>query len=704
MYKHRDGLRARDPDAATPAPGRGGGAVGVPGKATMVAPTMALPPALRARLERALEADLSAVRVGEDPAVAAIGARAHADGTDVLFAPGEYQPDSPAGQALIAHEVIHLVQQAEGRVAANAEVGGRAVAADRGLEHEADDLGARALRGEKIRTSPAPALRAAGGPIQGFFGEQIGNFFEPHPTNEAVAHAQAARKAGDNVFESANDVQRDARTGLLPDEEALVHDFVVDSEKHLKTWLAKRGAKGSPDLRFEHGGDMASRYAQFRNDFAMKGTFLPAYLEAARRLKTGANKQIVLEIRMFAPDLLGDYAAMLGIDDKDRKPCHHYEFMAEFTGGDALSAWGVKGGLVTRRIRIRYTNSVIQGLSWEQSVELSGFVLGFSVSDKTGRAKTPREEFKASVSAEPPSGWKPAKEAQAKYLGPDFFDGADYTRPSAGASAKAGMVKAGGSKAHLLIGKNGNKLSWELPLGFKFSASMSESSLKDGLKAGAEVEGVIEAGRSSLIGDAEYHPGKWDKLKYTPKPTSDEWIVLHAARVHFATGSSAIGPEDVKTLRRVVEAIHDRDKMKGYEGQIFKIEVSGCHSQIWERYDDKLRKFDGRDPSTLTEAERKERDELQLLKDAENDSLAYMRATHTSEELKGLLGTLHSRMHLGVMKASTMEAATTHDPTSSDPYSNLASERSATVTVRYQIHTPDGQVPSDIPESPLLND
>src|SRR5690349_11741198 len=119
MYWRRDGQRARGADEVA-APGRGGVA-GVPGKATLV-------------------------------------------GT----APGAYQPDTPEGQLLIAHEVVHLVQQADGRVDANASIDGRAVNTDRGLEGEADELAARALRGERLRTS-APALRPAGGPIQGKF-------------------------------------------------------------------------------------------------------------------------------------------------------------------------------------------------------------------------------------------------------------------------------------------------------------------------------------------------------------------------------------------------------------------------------------------------------------------------------------------------------------------------------------------------------
>jgi uncharacterized protein DUF4157 len=179
----RSGPGRSGPTSSTTAPGRDrDGTHGVPGKATLVgtAPTAALPPRLQATLETALAADLSAVRVGEDPAVAAIGARAHAHGIHVLFGPGAYQPDTAAGQALIAHEVIHLVQQADRPVAASGHVGGMPVNTEPGLEREADELGARALRGEVVRTagaSPGPST----GPIQGMFEDlgQLAHLFDP---------------------------------------------------------------------------------------------------------------------------------------------------------------------------------------------------------------------------------------------------------------------------------------------------------------------------------------------------------------------------------------------------------------------------------------------------------------------------------------------------------------------------------------------
>ncbi|MBI5259417.1 MAG: DUF4157 domain-containing protein [Burkholderiales bacterium] len=73
---------------------------------------------LRGPLEHHLDADLSAVRVHTDGRAAAaserIGARAFAHGSDIAFGAGQYAPHSAEGRRLIAHEVVHTVQQGRG--------------------------------------------------------------------------------------------------------------------------------------------------------------------------------------------------------------------------------------------------------------------------------------------------------------------------------------------------------------------------------------------------------------------------------------------------------------------------------------------------------------------------------------------------------------------------------------------------------------
>ena len=63
----------------------------------------------------ALGRSVSDVRVHTDSTAAsltrAVSARAFATGRDIFFAPGEYQPHTPMGRELIAHEVAHADQQ-----------------------------------------------------------------------------------------------------------------------------------------------------------------------------------------------------------------------------------------------------------------------------------------------------------------------------------------------------------------------------------------------------------------------------------------------------------------------------------------------------------------------------------------------------------------------------------------------------------------
>lgn len=70
---------------------------------------------VRQRMQSAFGADFSGVRVHSDfagqEASDRLDARAFTIGSDIAFGPGEYQPGTPVGDALIAHELAHVVQQ-----------------------------------------------------------------------------------------------------------------------------------------------------------------------------------------------------------------------------------------------------------------------------------------------------------------------------------------------------------------------------------------------------------------------------------------------------------------------------------------------------------------------------------------------------------------------------------------------------------------
>jgi len=114
-----------------------------------------LPEAVRGKMEAALAADFSGVRVHVGPQAERIGAIAFTLGSDIYFAPGRFQPDTVHGQQLLGHELAHVVQQRQGRVR-NPIGSGIAVVQDHALEADADRLGQRAAA-STARPVPLPA-------------------------------------------------------------------------------------------------------------------------------------------------------------------------------------------------------------------------------------------------------------------------------------------------------------------------------------------------------------------------------------------------------------------------------------------------------------------------------------------------------------------------------------------------------------------
>jgi hypothetical protein len=120
-------------------------------------------------MEHALGHSFANVRVHQGQEAPSIGALAFARGSHLHFAPGQYRPHSAAGQRILAHELAHVVQQREGRVA---HPGGAVpINDDARLEAQADAAAARAPgAGAPSASAPsAPIQRSAAtgtGPVQ----------------------------------------------------------------------------------------------------------------------------------------------------------------------------------------------------------------------------------------------------------------------------------------------------------------------------------------------------------------------------------------------------------------------------------------------------------------------------------------------------------------------------------------------------------
>lgn len=81
----------------------------------------ALPDAVRDRMEKAFGHDFSHVRIHVDARAAKaadqLNAHAYALGSDLYFNAGEYAPGTPQGDRLLAHELTHVVQHDQGKLA-----------------------------------------------------------------------------------------------------------------------------------------------------------------------------------------------------------------------------------------------------------------------------------------------------------------------------------------------------------------------------------------------------------------------------------------------------------------------------------------------------------------------------------------------------------------------------------------------------------
>jgi hypothetical protein len=146
-FGHAPAPNAPAPNAASPVQRQvmqrmtpNGSAVAIaPPPAFGRAPGQPLPANVRQMMESAFRTSFADVRIHIDPHAPAIGALAFTTGTNIHFAPGQWNPQTPQGQRILAHELAHVVQQRSGRVR-NPFGSGLAVVHDAVLEAEAERM------------------------------------------------------------------------------------------------------------------------------------------------------------------------------------------------------------------------------------------------------------------------------------------------------------------------------------------------------------------------------------------------------------------------------------------------------------------------------------------------------------------------------------------------------------------------------------
>ncbi|MDA8216231.1 MAG: DUF4157 domain-containing protein [Dehalococcoidales bacterium] len=137
----------------------------------------------RAELEASLGVDLGEVRVHHDreadSLAQAVDAVAFTSGQDIFFAESAYDPQSPRGRRLLAHEVAHTVQQAAGPVPGTPAPGGIS------LSDPEDDFEQAASSYAEWHGSAAPAYGS--GPAAGAAVQRDGDYPWSGPVVDAAS-------------------------------------------------------------------------------------------------------------------------------------------------------------------------------------------------------------------------------------------------------------------------------------------------------------------------------------------------------------------------------------------------------------------------------------------------------------------------------------------------------------------------------------
>ncbi|MBR3555788.1 MAG: DUF4157 domain-containing protein [Oscillospiraceae bacterium] len=327
-----------------------------------------LPDAMRAKMENAFGADLGAVKLYESRAVADTGAKAIARGPEIAFAPGMLDFTSYGGQALLGHEISHVVSQARG------EVTGGGFLSDASLEARADREGAMAAAGQTVAPptaslSPVTAADAAG-PMQAKDKPWRGRKKASAPAASPQVQLPPLPPPAETNMPDFSAEDR-ARAG------AIVDAADADRMRRNASFRAQteRYNAAHPDAPYRASDDQQNRFlglflrgseeeneALF-NDVLARGdrAMVPSYIDVIRRVNAadtakGGNLQ---ELFQYGPGYIRGMQDVENLDDMLRQGRITQEMLAE--GGlsreeygaysSKRTAFGYAGGLATARLK-----------------------------------------------------------------------------------------------------------------------------------------------------------------------------------------------------------------------------------------------------------------------------------------------------------------------------------------------------------------
>jgi outer membrane protein OmpA-like peptidoglycan-associated protein len=161
----------------------------------------ALETGVQTALEQGLGTNLSGVRVhtdGEaDQLARSVDSIAFTTGNDIFFSQGAYDPSTPGGMHLLAHEVTHTVQQAAGTVAGTPSAGGVSISDPSDSFEQAAEQAASSVVAGKPAAAQPPSDPSSQAPIQREVKPEEEEEPKPLQTMPATSHLQRETKLED---------------------------------------------------------------------------------------------------------------------------------------------------------------------------------------------------------------------------------------------------------------------------------------------------------------------------------------------------------------------------------------------------------------------------------------------------------------------------------------------------------------------------